>query len=134
MIALDASALVKKYLDEDDSEWVENLMVEDPEWCGSMLLASESPIAVARDIELASDLAAIDRRLTSDLDRFSFIPVDADCLVNAVELGRAFRLRTLDAIHLAAAHRLPESCRFVTFDQRQAEAAMDLGLELLAPA
>ncbi|MGK2955312.1 MAG: type II toxin-antitoxin system VapC family toxin [Solirubrobacterales bacterium] len=134
MIALDVSALVKKYLDEDDSEWVENLMVEDPEWCGSMILASESAIAVARDIELATDLAAIDRRLTSDLDRFSFVPVDADCLVNAVEIGRAFRLRTLDSIHLAAARRFPDDCRFVTFDQRQGEAALDLGLELLAPA
>ena len=133
MVALDASALVKKYLDEDDSEWVEKLMVEDPEWCGSILLASETPIAVARDIELATDLSAIDQRLTSDLDRFSFVPVDADCLVNAVEIGRAFRLRTLDSIHLAAARRLPEGCRFVTFDRRQSEAALDLGLSLLSP-
>jgi len=134
MIAVDTSALVKKYLNEQHSQWMEDLMFEDQEWCGSMLLATESAVAVARDIERTEDLNSVDQELTRDLDRFNFISVDADCLANAVDIGRAFGLRTLDAIHLAAARRLPNDCRFITFDDRQREAAESLGIELLAPA
>ena len=133
MIAVDTSALVKKYLDEEHSQWMEDLMADDQKWCGSMLLATECPVAVARDVELTDVLNDVDQELTRDLDRFNFIPVDADCLVNAVDIGRAFGPRTLDAIHLAAARRLPDDCRFVTFDERQGEVAESLGLKLLDP-
>ena len=133
MLAFDTSALVKKYLDEEHSQWVEDLMLNDPVWCGSMLLASESAVAVARDIEMTDELNSVDRELTADLDYFNFVPVDADCLVNAVDIGRAFGLRILDAIHLAAVRRLPDDCQFVTFDERQLDAAASMGVELLSP-
>jgi hypothetical protein len=37
---------------------------------------------------------------------------------------------TLDALHLAAADRLPGPLVFVTFDRRQAAAAKSIGLQL----
>ncbi|MBA3619104.1 MAG: type II toxin-antitoxin system VapC family toxin [Acidothermales bacterium] len=43
------------------------------------------------------------------------------------------RLRTLDALHVAAALRA-EAAAFVCYDQRQREAAKSVGLRLLAPA
>ena len=44
-------------------------------------------------------------------------------------------LRTLDAIHLAAALALiPDLDAFVTYDDRLAEAARNLGLPVLRPA
>jgi uncharacterized protein len=134
MIALDSSALIKRYQREDHSEWVRQVMDEDGDWCGSMLLASEPAIAAARNSNSSDELTQVDLRLTTDLDHFHFIPVDADCLVRAIEIARGRRLRTVDAIHLAAAARLPTDCRFITFDDRQKEAAASLGLELLAPA
>lgn len=134
MVSFDSSALIKRYQREDHSEWVREIMSRDPDWCGSMLLATETAIAAARNATDARTLSKVDSRLSIDLDQFSFVAVDSDCLVSAVEIGRGHDLRTLDAIHLAAAKRLPPGCRFITFDQKQAGAALDLGLELLAPA
>jgi predicted nucleic acid-binding protein len=133
MLALDTSALVKRYVDETHSEWLAEAMDGDPEWHGSMLVACEGPIVLGRSTSSAEELASIDRHLTADLDRFRFVQIDGDCLTDAVHIGRSFRLRTLDAIHLAAARRLPAECRFITFDQSQARAAVEIGLELLAP-
>jgi predicted nucleic acid-binding protein len=133
MLALDTSALIKRYIEEPHSDWLVEAMAGDPDWAASMLIACEAPVVVARSIESVPDLGAVDQRLTADLDRFRFVPVDADCLVNADSVARAFTLRTLDAIHLAAARRLPEECRFITFDRSQAKAAGALGLDVLVP-
>ena len=134
MIALDTSALIKRYQREDYSEWVREAMDQDGDWCGSMLLACESAIAAARNSTASDELSQVDLRLTTDLDHFQFIPVDADCLEKAIEIARGRGLRTLDAIHLAAAARLPANCRFITFDDHQARAAKEIGIELLVPA
>jgi hypothetical protein len=56
------------------------------------------------------------------------VPVDDLCLARAVEIGCEHRVRTLDAVHLAAAERLPPPVRFLTFDARQGGAAQALGL------
>lgn len=133
MLSFDASALVKRYRDEGHTEWILDLMDEDPDWFGSTLLAAEVPIAVARSLEATGYLARVDTELNRDLDAFQMIPVDADCLAKSVEIGRSHRLRTLDAIHLAAALVLPAECQFVTFDDRQRRAADALGLKVLTP-
>lgn len=133
MLCLDSSALVKCYQEEDHSPWVREAMNEHSIWCGSALLAAEGPIALARSIQDTESLLEADARIRRDLEFFSLVPVDADCLVRAVDVGRGYGLRTLDAIHLAAALVLPADCRLVTFDQRQREAADSLGLKVLTP-
>jgi hypothetical protein len=50
-----------------------------------------------------------------------------------VEVGATFRIRSVDAIHLAAADRLPRPVRYLTFDRRQIPAAAGLGFEVVAP-
>lgn len=133
MLGFDASALVKRYREEEQTEWVLDLMDEDPVWIGSTLLAAEVPIAIARSLKSTGRLTEVDSILAADLDAFQLVPVDADCLVRAVSIGRDFKVRTLDAIHLAATQVLPSECRFVTFDDRQREAAEALGLNVLKP-
>lgn len=133
MLSFDASALVKRYREEEHTTWVLDLMDEDPGWLGSMLLAVEVPVALARSLENTEHLAEVDTRLRRDLDAFQMLPVDADNVVRAVDIAREHRLKTLDAIHLAAAQVLPTECRFVTFDDRQREAAEALGLKVLSP-
>lgn len=133
MLCFDSSALVKCYREEDHSAWLRDLMTDDPEWCGSALLAAECPIALARSFRDVEALREADARVSSDLGFFFLVAVDADCLVRAVEIGRDHHLKTLDAIHLAAAQVLPSECRFITFDQRQREAAGGLELEVLLP-
>jgi len=133
MLCFDSSALVKCYQEEEHSLWIREAMAADPDWCGSALLAAEGPIALARTFREPGALREADARISRDLEFFYLSPVDADCLVRAVEVGRGSRLRTLDAIHLAAAQVLPAECRFVTFDERQREAAETLGLKVLVP-
>jgi predicted nucleic acid-binding protein len=61
------------------------------------------------------------------------VPVDDRCLARAVELGATFGVRTVDALHLAAADRLPRPATFVSFDRRQLPAAAALGFEVVTP-
>lgn len=133
MLCLDSSALVKCYQEEEHSPWIRGAMSEDQDWCGSALLTVEGPIALARSISDAGALEEVDTRITRDLGFFYLVALDADCLSRAVDVGREYRLKTLDAIHLAAAQVLPAECSFVTFDERQREAASELGLKVLAP-
>lgn len=133
MIALDTSALIKRYKDEPFSDWTVEVMSTHEDWCGSALLSAEAAIAVERDRDLRKEIRTVDAHLTNDLDSFRLVPVDASCLVSAVEIGRKFKLRTLDAIHLGAARMLPPECMFITFDERQRDAAEELGLKVLRP-
>ena len=73
-------------------------------------------------------LALNERRREAYWQRFFVVPADELCLARAVEIGCAHGVRTLDAIHLAAAERIREAATFVTFDERQRKAA-----ETLAP-
>jgi len=134
MIAFDTSGLIKRYVDEQHSAWVEEVMDADRGWGGSTLLAAETAIVLARTEQTTEDLALVDARVSRDLEFFDMVPMDADCLVNAIQLGRAFGLRTLDAIHLAAFRAMPAGCRVVTFDERLGNAAQEIGLTLLTPA
>ena len=68
-----------------------------------------------------------------DWDALRVVPVDGRCLAAAVELGATFGLRTVDAVHLAAADRLPRPLRYPTFDRRQIPAAAGLGFEVVSP-
>jgi predicted nucleic acid-binding protein len=133
MIALDTSALIKRYKREDHSSWVRETMSSDTDWCGSNLLAAETAIAMSRVPQDPDQLARSDSRIARDLEFFDMIPVDGECIVEAIRLGRAFGLRTLDAIHLSAFWLLPPGCSCITFDSRLAEAANEMGLKLLVP-
>lgn len=67
------------------------------------------------------------------LARLAFVELDAELARIAVATGTAM-LRSLDAIHIASAQRLGmEITAFVTYDDRQAAAARDLGLAVEAP-
>ena len=44
-----------------------------------------------------------------------------------------FGVRLVDAIHLAAANRLPGPVRYLTFDRQQIPAAAALGFEVISP-
>jgi uncharacterized protein len=67
------------------------------------------------------------------LARMAFVELDAELARLAAVTG-APELRTLDAIHVASALRLgPELDAFVTYDDRQATTARELGLTVEAP-
>ena len=133
MLVLDSSALIKRYSEEVHSDWIDEIMHQDHHWVGSALLATETAIGISRRESSATELAALDVRLRRDLEFFDLVPVDGDCLLRAIDLGRGYGLRSLDAIHLAATSAIPGQFSFVSFDLRQREAADSLGLKVLAP-
>ena len=75
------------------------------------------------------DLNAV--RLTWDY--LHIVPLDARCTERAATLARERPLRPLsDAIHFAAAERLPLNLTYATLDPNQIPTALDLGYEVLS--
>jgi predicted nucleic acid-binding protein len=132
-LAIDSSALVKRYLREPGRELVLEAMEADPVWCASELVRTEAQVALHRSAIGPAQQRRLWASLREDWDAFVVIPVDARCLARAVEIGAGFGVRTVDAIHLAAADRLPRPLRYLTFDRQQIPAAAALGMEVLSP-
>jgi predicted nucleic acid-binding protein len=131
MLFLDTSALVKRYVAEEGTDLVLTRMLDDPEWVVSALARTEAEIALCRLGFPMDEHDDVRQRLREDWERCHVVPVDPACLERAAEIGCQFEVRTLDALHLAAADRLPRPVVMLTFDQRQADAArsMDLVVE-----
>ena len=68
------------------------------------------------------------------LARFHQMDLDRELLDRAAGLPTAHLLRSLNAIHLAAAETLPALRAVVTYDTRMQAAAQALGLPVDAPA
>lgn len=130
MLVLDASALVKRYVEEVGTGDVVRLMAEDSGWCASALCRAETHVTLCHLGFEESVEHQLGRSLHADWEHFLVVPVDDLCLARAAEIGCERRLRTMDAIHLAAADRLPRPFTFVTFDVRQAEAARALEFDV----
>jgi predicted nucleic acid-binding protein len=130
---VDTSALVRRYVQGPGRDLVLEVMAGDPAWCASALCRSETLLALHRLAVTPGQHERMWGRLRDDWDAFVVIPVDDRCLAHAVELGATYGLRTVDAVHLAAADRLPRPARYVTFDRRQIPAAAARGFEVISP-
>jgi uncharacterized protein len=130
---VDTSALVRRYLHGPGRELVLEAMEEDPVWCASALCRAETLLALHRLAVTPGQHARMWGHLRDDWDAFVVIPVDDRCLAHAVELGATYGVRTVDAVHLAAADRLPRPATFLTYDRRQIPAAAGLGFEVRSP-
>lgn len=131
-LALDTSALLGRYLSGPHLRVVHEAMADDQQWCASALARAEALGMVERVCDVPADGDRIRRALTDDWERIHVVPVDQLCLDRATELTRTHPLRTVDALHLAAADRLPRPLRFVTFDPRQIPVALDLGFDVVS--
>ena len=108
---LDASALVKRYVNEVGSTWVRQLT--DPHPGDTVLLAeitlaeAAAAIAAKQRISGGITLEQRDRALSLFLQNcdtyFLLLPVDRAVLDRAVELTQDHRLRGYDAVQLACA-------------------------------
>ena len=132
-LAVDASALVKRYVREPGRDLVLESMAADPDWCASALVRTEAMVALHQIAVGRRQQQALWAALRDDWDAFVIVPVDDRCLARAVEIGAGFGVRTVDAIHLAAADRLPRPVSYLTFDHQQIPAAAALGLEVISP-
>ena len=138
MIYLDTSALVKLYLLEEGSAWVQQLIASQqdplPVWeLQEMELLNALRLKVFRGEITASDaerqVVLFEERKARgqyyfpELDRAGFLTTFHRLSAHTPELG----CRTLDIMHVACALLLAPEC-FVSFDGRQCELAERAGL------
>jgi uncharacterized protein len=132
-LALDTTALLSRFLEGPTQGTILAAMAADHDWCASALALSEALMLVDRLGDDPGRTDALRRALRDDWERIHIVPVDQRCLDRAAELGRTQPLRTVDAIHLAAADRLPRPVTFATFDPSQTPVALALGFSVIGP-
>lgn len=132
-LALDTSALVRRYLHAPGRDLVLAAMAEDPDWCASAVALTEALVLLHRLALHPAEQSQRWRAARDDFEALWVVPVDGRCLSRATEIAAAYGTRTIDALHLAAADRLPRPLSYCTFDRRQIPAAAGLGFEVLTP-
>lgn len=126
---LDSSAIVKFAVTEPESDalstWRAHLHTDD------VLMTCELAVAeVVRAVRRVDGDVAV---ALAHLDSLEQLVIDRDLVLAAGEVAPS-SIRTLDAIHLAAALAPGEELRaVVTYDTRMADAARGLGIATLAP-
>lgn len=127
---LDSSALVKRYVKEVGSDSVVEAMARADAYKMCRIGFVETVRAVARS-GAPDDLEKVE----SDWTRVDVIEVDRAMAEEAARLAVRHRLRTLDALHLAAALAVAdEAPTFVTWDADLHRAARAQGLRTLPTA
>jgi len=128
---VDSSALLKRYVDEPDSEAADALLRSD----SSLLTARHAIVEIRRNLARLlgeTDAAAARSAFAQDLRAFSIVELDEVTCETAAGIAEMTGVRTLDALHLAAAQRVGGGAvPLLTFDLRQAQAARSLGLTVL---
>jgi predicted nucleic acid-binding protein len=130
MLYLDASGLVKRYIEEEGSGMVREAMNRASAWSTCRL----SFVETVRAVGLTGGQKGV-KRVESDWQSLDVVDVDQALAERAAKLALSHRLRSLDALHLAAALTLPDrDLTFATWDGRLHRAAREEGLRTLPEA
>jgi predicted nucleic acid-binding protein len=100
--------------------------------CVSALALTEALALITKLTDEPFVQADLEDALRLQWDRYAVVPVDQRCLDRAAQLLRDQPLRLADALHLAAADRLPRPVTFVTFDPSQIPVALSLGFDVVS--
>lgn len=124
---LDTSAALKLLVEEEESEALARAIDgASPDLVGCWLLDTELRRAAQRETALTQE------GVSDFLDGVDLYEVPASLFREAGLLPGA-NLRSLDALHLAAAVRIGVD-HLVTYDARMSESARALGVSVIAPA
>jgi len=127
-VYLDTSALVKLVVIEKESRALRTFLRHEPEQFSCAIARTELLRAVHRGGSAAIEDA---RRVLRSVHLIRL----GDALLDAAGLLDPVNMRSLDAIHLAAAAVIaPEVTAVVTYDKRMAEGAALLGFSVASPA
>jgi uncharacterized protein len=128
---VDTSALLKRYIDEDDSDRFAELLASDIVWLTSRLTWIETWRNLGRRLDTTAARAAREA-FGADWAHFTVVEVDDALCRDAGQVADATGARSLDALHLAALRRVgPTGITLLTADLRQAQAARSLGLDVV---
>lgn len=128
-VYLDTSALVKLVVREPESAALRRHLRSHTEDVRFTAALSRTELIRAVSRSGSFDVVAHARRVLSRLDT---VPLTNRLLDEAATLGPP-DLRTLDAIHLAAARTAPALRALVTYDVRLADAAEAIGVSVAIP-
>ncbi len=127
---VDTSALLKRYVAEPQSDLVDEILGGD----SSLVTARHTMVELRRHLPRHLTGAALMEARRDALDdwaMFAIVELDSTTCEIAATVAEQTGVRTLDALHLAAARRLGTSVSLFTFDRHQAAAARGLGLPVL---
>jgi uncharacterized protein len=127
---VDSSALLKRYVDEHDSDAAVGLLATDPVLVTSRVTEVEVRRNLARLLD-GADLTAARRQFGADLDAFALVSLDAVTCNEAARIAEETLCRSLDALHLASAVRAGRATTLLTFDLKQAQAARRVGITVV---
>lgn len=131
---LDTSALLALSIDGPQRQIVSEALRRDDVWCASAMALTEALPAIDRLTDHAVFRLDLEDAVRLTWDHLHVVPVDQRCLDSAAALARTQPVRLTDAIHFAAADRLPRPVRFVTFDPSQIAIALGLEFDVISTA
>lgn len=131
-VVLDTSALLALAVEGPMRAITLNALDADPVWAASALALTEALPAIDRLTDQGVLRLDIEDAVRHVWDHLHVVPVDQRCLDRAAGLARSQPVRLTDAIHFAAAERLPGPVRFVTFDAAHIGVALGLGFDVIS--
>jgi uncharacterized protein len=126
---LDSSALVKLVVREAESTALRTYLAE--RRSDARMAAALARTEVVRAVAMHRSIEVVETA-RSIIARLHLVPLN-NRLLDAAATKLPPELRTLDAIHLAAAMTAPDLRAIVTYDKRLADAAATAGLAVVAP-
>ncbi len=118
---------MKRYVAEPGSDVVRAAMEQADGW----FMCRIGFVETARAVSLAAGERVV-RGFRTEWPAFGVVELDQDLAERAAGLAAAGVLRSLDALHLAAALLLPRAdLRLATWDRRLHRAAVEEGLRVL---
>jgi predicted nucleic acid-binding protein len=127
MLYLDASALVKRYIEEEGSTAVAEAM----NGARALSICRIGFVETVRAVALGGDDRDV-KKMEAEWAWFDVVDVDQALVERGAKLAVSHQLRSLDALHLAAALTLPDGdLTFATWDSRLHGAARAEGLDTL---
>jgi predicted nucleic acid-binding protein len=126
---LDSSALVKLVVNEAESTALRTYLAERRSDARMASALARTEVVRACAMHRSIELVEIARSIIA---RLHLVPLN-NRLLDAAATKLPPELRTLDAIHLAAAMTAPDLRAIVTYDKRLADAASTAGLAVVAP-
>lgn len=129
---LDTSALIALTIDGAQRATVVDCLGLTNVWAASAMALTEALPAIDRLTDEPATRLDLEDAIRLTWDHLHVVPLDQRCLDRAAALARSQPIRLADAIHFAAAQRLPDPIRFVTFDPAHIGTAIGLGFDVIS--
>jgi len=132
MIYMDTSALTKLLIAEPETPELRNWLTSQIDQGESAATSALGRVELMRTVARYGDISQADRARYL-LDGLDILPLTEPMMTRAESIGPA-TLRSLDAIHLAAAAYFDqELTAFVTYDHRLMTGCRDIGIATASP-